>query len=104
MRRSSKAIAILLVLLSVSCVGRPAEDATGGEIYMQLCSRCHGDALEGGIGPALGPDSNAADQPDEFLRLAITNGRGRMPSFDSSLNEEQLATLIGFLRAHQAGT
>jgi len=94
--------ALLLVLLG-SCVGRPAEDASGEEIYLQLCGRCHGDNLEGSIGPALGPGSNAATQPDEFLRVTIEQGRGRMPSFSSSLNDVQLERLIVYLREVQNG-
>jgi mono/diheme cytochrome c family protein len=42
-------------------------------------------------------------QPDEFLRLAITDGRGRMPSFSSTLTEEQVGRLVGYLRREQTG-
>jgi len=89
--------------LASACVGRPQLDAGGEEIYLQLCSNCHGDQLEGGIGPALGPGSNAADQPDSFLRVTITDGRGRMPSFASSLSEVQVDRLIEYLREAQDG-
>jgi mono/diheme cytochrome c family protein len=97
------AIMALLGVLVSACVGRPASDASGEEIYLQLCSNCHGDQFEGGIGPPLGPASNAADQPDEYLRVTITEGRGRMPSFSSSLSEEQVRRLIDYLREAQAG-
>jgi quinohemoprotein ethanol dehydrogenase len=95
------ALVALFGVLATACVGRPAEDATGEEIYLQLCSNCHGDGLEGGIGPALGPGSNAADQPDAYLRMTIDQGRGRMPSFSSSLSEGQVDRLIGYLREEQ---
>lgn len=95
-------IALLGVLVS-ACVGRPAADANGEEIYLQLCSNCHGDQLEGGIGPPLGLGSNSADRPDEYLRVTITEGRGRMPSFSSSLSEDQVRRLIDYLREAQAG-
>ena len=95
-------VALMMVLVS-SCVGRPDADAGGEEIYLQLCSNCHGDQLEGGIGPALGTGSNAAGQPDEFLRLTITEGRGRMPSFASSLTDDQVVRLIDYLREAQSG-
>lgn len=97
------AIVALLGVLVAACVGRPATDASGEEIYLQLCSNCHGDRLEGGIGPPLGAGSNAADQPNEYLRLTITEGRGRMPSFSSSLSEDQVQRLIDYLREAQAG-
>lgn len=96
-------LALALVLTSACSVGRPAEDATGGEIYQQLCTNCHGEDLAGGLGPALGPGSNSADQPDEFLEITILHGRGRMPSFSSSLNEVQLERLIAYIREVQVG-
>jgi mono/diheme cytochrome c family protein len=83
------------------CTPSPAPDATGQESYVQLCSRCHGEDLAGGIGPALGPDSNAANQDDEFLELTIMRGRGRMPAFGSTLADDQLDRLIGFIRERQ---
>lgn len=95
-------VLIILVALTTSCVGRPAGDASGEEIYLQLCSNCHGDNLEGGVGPALGPDSNAADQSDEFLLVSIHDGRGRMPSFRTSLDDAQLVRLIEYLRLEQS--
>lgn len=93
---------ILVGVLAGCSLGGPPEDATGEEIYADLCSRCHGTDLGGGVtAPALGPGSNAADEPDEFLELTIMNGRGRMPSFSSSLNEDQLSRLVGYIREVQ---
>lgn len=92
----------LLVLASACSVSRPAEDATGEEIYALLCANCHGGDLEGGLGGALGPGSNSADRPDDFLEVSIVHGRGRMPSFASSLNDEQVQRLIEFIREKQA--
>lgn len=92
---------LLVALLASACVGRPLEDAGGEEIYLQLCSRCHGVDLEGGVGPPLGPGSNSASQPDSFLESTILQGRGRMPSFRSSLGEDQVSRLIAYLREEQ---
>ena len=89
---------LVIAGLVASCVGRPAEVATGEEIYLQLCSNCHGPQLQGGVGPALGPGSGVVGRPDEFLRMTIVSGRGAMPSFDSSLSDEQVERLIGYIR------
>lgn len=94
-------ISALLLVLFGACVGRPLENASGEEIYLQLCARCHADNLEGFVGPPLGPGSNAAMQPDEFLWVTIEQGRGRMPSFSSSLNNDQLGRLIVYIRGLQ---
>ncbi|HET9201641.1 MAG TPA: cytochrome c [Acidimicrobiia bacterium] len=96
------AILALLGVLAAACVGKPPEVATGEEIYLQLCSNCHGDRLQGGLGPALGPGSNAATQPDQFMTLAITEGRGRMPSFSTTLTGAQVDRLVEYLREEQA--
>lgn len=100
MRRLVGPIFAVVVLAGCS-IGGPADDATGEEIYDQLCARCHGVDLSGGVGPPLGPDSNAASESDEFLEFTILNGRGRMPSFSSSLDEAQLGRLIDYIRAEQ---
>jgi mono/diheme cytochrome c family protein len=97
-------LAVLVVaalVLSACSVGGPPEDASGEEIYTELCARCHGADLSGGVGPALGPGSNAAAETDEFLVFTIENGRGRMPSFSSSLNEEQVDRLVAYMRQVQ---
>jgi mono/diheme cytochrome c family protein len=53
------------------------------------------------VGPALGPGSNAATQADEFIVLTVTRGRGRMPSFGSTLTSEQIDRVVAFLREQQ---
>lgn len=78
-------------------------DASGAEIYSQVCSNCHGSDLEGRVGPALGPSTNAAQQPDEYLETTILRGRGSMPSFSGSLTTEQVDRVVAYLREEQAG-
>lgn len=90
-----------VALLMAACAKPPPLDASGLEIYEQVCSNCHGQDLSGAIGPDIGPDSNAASQDDAFLRLTITRGRGSMPSFGSTLAEEQIDRVIDYLRSRQ---
>lgn len=92
---------LLVATLLASCVGRPEPDATGEDIYIQLCSNCHGSDLGGGVGPSLGAGSNAAGQPDDFLLATIHDGRGRMPSFRNTLDDGQIDRLIDYLRSEQ---
>lgn len=92
---------LVAALLLSACATRPSPDAGGEEIYELLCARCHGDDLGGGVGPALGPGSEAAASSDEFLRTTITRGRGRMPSFGHTLSEAQVERVIEFLREAQ---
>ncbi|MDX1447617.1 MAG: cytochrome c [Acidimicrobiia bacterium] len=97
---------VLLWLLAalVGCSGAPPSDATGEEIYLQLCASCHARDLSGGIGPALGPGSAAAELGDEMLVRSISEGRGsRMPAFGGTLDESQISRLVDFLRERQGG-
>lgn len=92
----------IAALVLAACSPGPPEDATGEEIYVELCARCHDADLSGGVGPPLGPGSNAAAEDDEYLEFTIVNGRGRMPSF-ASLDQAQVDRLIGYVREVQSG-
>lgn len=54
----------------------------GREVYIAECAACHGDKLEGGIGPALtGPKFKHGPTLDDHIRV-ITKGTGEgMPGF-----------------------
>jgi mono/diheme cytochrome c family protein len=93
-------VAVAIVLLACACTQPVPRDATGEEIYAELCARCHGADLEGGIGAALGAGSSSAAEDDEYLEFTIRNGRGRMPSFPS-LEDDQVRRLVDFLREAQ---
>ncbi|MES1038231.1 MULTISPECIES: cytochrome c550 [Peribacillus] len=58
--------------------------ASPEDIYKQNCISCHGNAYQGGVGPALKGvgDRLSVDE----VKDVITNGRGAMPS---GLVEEQ---------------
>ena len=101
MWRRARAATVGLLLFACACVGRPPADATGEQVYEQVCARCHAADLSGGVGPGIGAGSNAAEQNDEFLRLTITDGRGRMPSFRHTLSEEEINRVIEFMREEQ---
>lgn len=98
------AILVLLALPLAACGGVGAtDDLSGEDLVDQVCSRCHGGNLGGGIGPPLGPGSNAATNlTDEQIAGVLEVGPGAMPSFQG-LNDEQVAGLIAFLRTVQAG-
>ena len=91
----------MCLLVLIACTDPPPLDASGQEIYEQVCVTCHGADLNGGVGPAIGVGSNSAAQDDDFLVLTITRGRGPMPSFDATLSDEQIARVVDYLRAEQ---
>jgi mono/diheme cytochrome c family protein len=89
-----------LALMGWAC-SRPPAEASGQEIYEQVCANCHGVDLEGGLGPAIGAGSNSAEQDESFLTLTVTRGRGRMPSFGATLSDDQVQRLVEYVRSRQ---
>jgi cytochrome c oxidase cbb3-type subunit 3 len=93
---------VALVVLAACYPGGPPDDATGEEIYAEQCARCHGEELGGRVvGPSLRAGSEAAKESDEFLEFTIMNGRGRMPSFSSTLDAAQIDRVIAYIREVQ---
>lgn len=97
---------VLLASILAGCGGAvigDTEGLSGEELIDQVCSRCHGSDLGGGIGPALGPGSNAATNlTDEQIAGVLEVGPGAMPSF-KQLSDEQVAGVVAFLRRSQIG-
>lgn len=101
MRRRIAVGLVAVALVVAGCADPPPPDASGEQIYRELCARCHSEDLSGGIGPALGPGSPAAGRSDEYYRTTILRGRGSMPAFANSLSDEQVERVIDYLRSRQ---
>lgn len=100
-----------LLFVVAACAGQPPEvplgpDGTadpvlqlGRDVYGDSCKRCHGSSGDGGSGPRLNSDDIDEDFP-ELVDLVdlISGGRKRMPSFSSSLTEEQIAAVARYIR------
>lgn len=77
----------------------------GGATYNKKCAKCHG---KDGRGKTFwGKHTHARDLTesgwqndvtDERLFNSITNGRGKMPAFKKSLNENQIDGLVNYVR------
>lgn len=78
-------------------------DLSGAELYNMACSYCHGIDLEGNIGPALGPNSDVAFQDDAFIEDRIRNGSGEMPAFGNVFSDDQIQSIVDYLREEQNG-
>jgi cytochrome c6 len=106
------ASAILLVLFVgltffvVSMVrAAPSPDgAANTATFRAKCAMCHGPD---GSGSEVGKSMNVPDLrspavqklPDAQLAQIISDGKGGMPSFKSSLNEEQIHSLVVYIRS-----
>jgi len=100
-----------MLLAVAACAGPPPEVPLGPggtadpvlqlgrDVYGGSCKRCHGSTGDGGAGPRL----NSSDFDEDFPELIdlvdlISSGRKRMPSFSSSLTEEQITAVARYVR------
>lgn len=75
--------------------------AQGAQIFANVCAACHqpdGQGIEG-IYPALaGNQFVTLEDPQPVIQVVLT-GRGGMPRFADSYNNEQIAGIISYIRS-----
>lgn len=98
-----------LTLFVASIVrANPVPDAAAsGATFRSKCAMCHG---QDGGGSTVGKSMNVPDLrspavqklPDAQLAQIISDGKGGMPSFKGSLSEDQIHSLVSYVRSlHQ---
>ena len=66
----------------------------GRKLFVKLCAECHADDASGDEGP----DLRGIDSSDQKIRRMIMQGKkGQMPAF-KKLTDDDIASLIGYLR------
>lgn len=83
----------------------PAPETGGGTtttvdaqaVYKQSCLGCHGDQLQGAVGPNL--QKVGAEMTPDQIGAVIGNGRGGMPAFKGQLKDDEIAALSDWLAA-----
>jgi mono/diheme cytochrome c family protein len=73
------------------------ETVNGGELYANVCSRCHGENGGGYIGPALAGDLKLTQT--SYVISQILHGGGGMPAFNLLLSNEQMAQVASYIRS-----
>lgn len=99
-----KAFACGLVLLGLMTVARPAMADDAGALYKSKCQVCHGaDGKGSAAGQKIGvKDFHAPDvqkQTDAELFDITKQGKGKMPSYDKKLTDDQIKQLVQFIRS-----
>jgi cytochrome c55X len=94
--------ALLLLCVTINCLAaEPSSErqATLRNLLKNDCGACHGLTLQGGMGPALLPDS-LAGKPDEFLVSTILNGRKgtAMPPWKTFMTRDEALWLVSAIR------
>lgn len=93
---------LLLLCLSCNCLAAepsPERQTHLRELLKNDCGACHGLSLQGGMGPALLPET-LAGKPDNYLVATILNGRKNtaMPPWQPFMDKEEALWLVGVLR------
>jgi len=104
--------AILIVLIGETLLfsvsnahARVGQDSAAAKSTFQTkCAMCHGPD---GAGSEVGKSMNVPDLrapvvqklPDAQLAQVISDGKGGMPSFKSSLSEDQIHALVTYIRS-----
>lgn len=79
-------------------IGDPAAIVKGQELYLTVCSGCHGAGAEGGRGPNLITGRNIRRASDEELFGSIKNGIPGSDMPPSPLPDEQVWQIAAFVR------
>jgi mono/diheme cytochrome c family protein len=119
MRFRQRAAILAAVLMALTLAALPflstAQDATpeatpvadeadlleaGERIYTNVCLACHqpdGKGIEGIYPPMAGNPLITGDEPTYFVRTVL-NGRGGMPRFDTTYDDEETASVATYVR------
>lgn len=88
---------LLLLLTLPLCSLVQAERVS--KTYKKFCASCHGDKLQGGLGPSLVDDKWLNGNSADAVRQSIENGNltNGMPAFKEGLSAEQIRGLVIYL-------
>lgn len=79
----------------------------GKDLYLQNCKSCHGDPGKNNHLPLVPPPPDVTSEQmqantDGELYYKITNGRGGMPQFASTISDDNRWRIINFIRNYNA--
>ena len=94
------AAALNASVLAASVLATPALAQDGAALYAQSCQACHqpGGAGVPGAFPKLAGNALVNGPPGPVAHVVL-NGRGGMPQFGGDLSDEDIATVITYVRA-----
>ena len=97
-------IGLTLFPVSIARAKGGQDSAASSATFRTKCAMCHG---QDGAGSDVGKTMNVPDLrsqvvqklSDAELAQIISNGKGGMPSFKSSLSEDQIHSLVAYIRS-----
>jgi len=100
-------VGLTLFVASIARANPAPDSADASATYRTKCVMCHGPD---GAGSQVGKSMNVPDLrspavqklPDAQLAQIISEGKGGMPPFKSSLSEDQIHSLVSHIRTLRA--
>jgi mono/diheme cytochrome c family protein len=86
--------------LSLATAGAALAAPDGASLFQENCSACHQPTGQGipGAFPALAGNPFVVG-PADPVAVTVLNGRGGMPTFKEDLTDEQIATVLTYVRS-----
>jgi mono/diheme cytochrome c family protein len=99
-----KTLSTMLIVLGFMMVARPAMADDTEALYKSKCQVCHGaDGKGSPVGQKLGVrdfhSPEVAKENDADLIKITKEGKGKMPKFDGKLTDDQIKSLIKYIRS-----
>ena len=100
-------VGFTLFVASIARANPAPDSAASSSTFRAKCAMCHGPD---GAGSTVGKSMNVPDLrspavqmlPDAQLAQIISGGKGGMPPFKNSLSEDQIHSLVSYVRSlHQ---
>jgi cytochrome c6 len=105
MKRSTISTMLTLVVVApFPGLSRPPQAQKGQAIFQEQCIGCHG--ADGKAQTDMGKKLQAADltsgavqeQSDSKLERTIKSGKAKMPSFDGKLSDDDIGSVVAYIR------
>lgn len=85
--------------------GNEAVIKEGEELFEANCAACHGEKLEGGIGPSLVDEEWLYGSTDKDIFVSVSGGRPNgMPPFGPTLGDDKVWKIVTFIKSDHAKT
>ena len=95
-------VAATILVTAISASAQPLPQQGGEAIYKGICQDCHMPDGHGGTGagtyPALAKNPKLAEPG--YPVTVIVHGQKAMPPFGASLNDQQIADVVNYIRTH----
>jgi cbb3-type cytochrome c oxidase subunit III len=104
MKLSISTTLALVVVAPFLGLSLPPQAQKGQAIFQEQCVGCHG--ADGKAQTDMGKTIQAADltsgavqgQSDSKLEKTIKSGNAKMPSFDGKLSDDEIASVVAYIR------